>query len=168
MNLKLLLSILCVISIFHSCNKREVSPRFNHVMLYTENLEGTIKFYTSAFDLIVTNKLKKLKRTQEDGSISEAEVNIAFLKFANQDFVYEIAEIPNLSQTEIPGYNVFHHIGIDVKDINLVSDRILKAGGKVLRPEELVEAQGITTKHAFFTGPNRETIELMQVISGEF
>ena len=162
------IALLMIICMFQSCNKKSVSPRFTHVMLYTADLKVTLNFYTSAFDLEITNHLKTIKRTQKDGSVSEADINIAFLKFKGQDFVFEIAEIPNLSQTENPGYNVFQHVGIDVVDIKSASDRILEAGGTILRPEELVEAKGITTKHAFFTGPSGETIELMQVLDGEF
>ncbi|AXT20922.1 hypothetical protein D7030_10800 [Flavobacteriaceae bacterium AU392] len=155
-------------TILFNCEYKAASPRFNHVMLYTDDLDATIDFYTTAFDIKVTNHLKKIKRTQKDGNVYESEINIVFLKFPNQGFVYEIAEIPNLSQTENPGYNVLHHVGIDVKNIESASDRILKAGGIILRPQELVEAEGITTKHAFFKGPNGEAIELMEVISGAF
>jgi len=167
--MKLKIVIICLFTIMlYNCNQKTISPRFNHVMLYTVDLESTVNVYTSAFDLKVTNHLKKLKRTQEDGSVSEVEVNIALLKFAGQDFVFEIAEIPNLSQTNNPEYNVYQHIGIDVVDIESASKRILKADGEVLRPIETVEMNGLTTKHKFFKGPNGETIELMQIISGKF
>lgn len=164
----LFLILIFIISFYRCSTATKTSPRFNHVMLYTSNLESTVNFYTTAFDLEVTNTIKKLKRTKQDGSISESEVNIALLKFLNQGFVLEIAEISNLTESVTSGYNVYQHLGVNVINIETALERIIKAGAEVIAPLELAEMNGLSTQHVFLKGPNGETIELMQVMSGSF
>ena len=78
----------------------------------------------------------------------------------------EIGENPEFKAAN-NGAN-YTHLGIDVKDIEAASERVLKAGGILSRPLSLVETEDITAKNIFFLGPDGETIELMQMISGDF
>ncbi len=129
-------------------------------------MDRSVAFYTSAFDLELEKKVRKLKRTSEDGESEEYDVYLSLLKFPGQDFVLEIGENPAF-QAENSSAN-YAHLGIDVLDIEVVSERILKAGGVLSRPISLVETEDIKAKTMFFTGPDGETIELMQIISGDF
>lgn len=171
--MKSILHIGCqiVLLLFSRCSnlspESQLSPRVNHVMLYVSNLDNSIHFYTKAFDLKVTNRLDKLIAVQEDGSEVERTVNMAFLKFPGQDFVFELAEHPRDS-TSISNTFLFQHMGIDVKDIDAAYKRALDQGGEPLRPVRIVKATGIEAKQAFIGGPDGERIELMQIISGEF
>ncbi|MEN2282962.1 VOC family protein [Algoriphagus sp. SE2] len=143
-----------------------LSPRFNHVYLNVSDLDRSVAFYTTAFELKLEKQIKKLKRTSVEGTVEEFETSLSFLKFPGQDFVLEIGE--NLdSQSENSSAN-YAHLGIDVDDIEAASERILKAGGVMIRPVSLVETEDTIVKNAFFTGPDGETLELMQLISGDF
>ncbi len=171
--MKSILSIhyLIVLLLLSCCSnlspERQLSPRVNHVMLYVSNLDNSINFYTKAFDLKVTNRLHKIIAVQEDGSEVERTVNMAFLKFSGQDFVFELAEHAR-DTTGINNAFLFQHMGIDVIDIDVAYKRALDQGGEPLRPVRIVKANGIEAKQAFIGGPDGERIELMQIISGEF
>ncbi|WP_296705812.1 VOC family protein [Algoriphagus sp.] len=145
---------------------RLLSPRFNHVYLNVANMDRSVAFYTAAFDLELVKQIKKLKRTSEEGTPEEYEIFLSLLKFPGQDFVLEIGENPAF-QAENGSAN-YTHIGVDVSDIEAASERILKAGGILARPLAIVETEDIAAKTMFFTGPDGESLELMQLISGEF
>lgn len=142
------------------------NPQFNHVYLHVSDMDRSLAFYTTAFDLEVTKHIKKLKRTLEDGQIMEQEINLALLKFPGHYFGLEIGEtLDSLASNSTASYA---HVGIAVEDIESASERISKAGGIATRPITQVETDSIQAKTAFFTGPDGETIELMQIISGSF
>ena len=151
-----------------SCNFKEpISPRFNHVVIQVSNMEKSVDFYTRAFGLIVTNdSLKHVVYTMEDGTKNERDVNVALLKFPNQDFVYEMSEVAEYDNST--SFDKFHHVGIDVRNIKSAFKRAVEAGAEVLVPIRLVQTNGIETKQAFLKGPDGEVIELMQIISGDF
>lgn len=171
MKFKTVLYSLIVLVIFSHCTEttqpKAVSPRINHVMLYVSNLDNSIAFYTKAFDLLITNKLDTLIAVQPDGTELMRTVNMAFLKFPDQDFVFELAQ--QVADTTMrPATYSFQHIGVDVQDIEAAYKRAIDAGAKELLPVRIVKAKGIEAKQAFFAGPDGERIELMQIISGEF
>jgi len=143
-----------------------LSPRFNHVYLKVSDLDRSVAFYTAAFELKQEKQIKKLKRTSAEGVSEEFETSLSLLKFPGQDFVLEIGKALDF-QSENKQAN-YSHIGIDVADIETASERILKAGGVMISPVTLVETEDIIAKNAFFTGPDGETLELMQLISGDF
>ncbi len=154
-----------------SCNnndsRKPISPRFNHVMLYVSNLEASIEFYTKAFDLSVANRLDTLIRIDADGKEVARSVNMAFLKFTDQDFVFELTE-HKPDSASMPVAYLFQHVGVDVQDIDAAFERAIHAGGKELSPVRKVKAKGVEAKQAFFAGPDGERIELMQILAGEF
>lgn len=143
-----------------------LSPRFNHVFLKVADMARSVQFYTTAFDLEVTKEIKKIKRTSEGGESAEYDIYLSLLKFPGQDFVLEIGENPDFKSEN--GAANFTHLGIDVVDIEAASARLAKAGGIILRPMSLVETEDIKAKNIFYSGPDGETIELMEIISGEF
>ncbi len=143
-----------------------VSPRFNHVYLVVADLDRSVAFYTQAFDLTETKRISKIKRTTADGESTEFDVNMALLKFDGQDFVLEISE--RASYKAVNDSSSFNHLGIDVADIDAAEQRLLNAGAKLMRGVTLVEADDIAAKNSFYLGPDGETIELMQLLKGEF
>ncbi len=171
MKFKTLIYSLLVLVTFSQCTEtsqqKTISPRINHVMLYVSNLDSSIAFYTKALDLKLTNKLDTLIAVQQDGTELIRTVNMAFLKFPDQDFVFELAQ--QVADTTMrPATYSFQHMGVDVQDIDAAYKRAIDAGAKELLPVRKVKAKGIEAKQAFFAGPDGERIELMQIISGEF
>jgi catechol 2,3-dioxygenase-like lactoylglutathione lyase family enzyme len=142
-----------------------LSPRFNHVMLTVANLDTSIAFYTTAFDLKVTQRLSSLTITRPDGSTATVDVKMAFLKFPGQDFVFELAERKVQDDGITP---VFQHVGVDVTDITAAAERVKAAGGRNFTGISQVDGQGVKAKTAFFKGPDGENVELMQMMAGEF
>ena len=80
-----------------------LSPRFNHVVIYVADMEESVKFYTTAFDLEQTDHLTSLSYTDADGNTLEREINIVLLKFPGQQFVYEMVEQPEGFETTNAG-----------------------------------------------------------------
>ncbi len=146
---------------------RATSPRVNHVMLYVSNLEKSIHFYTQAFDFEVTNRIDMLIATQPDGTELVRPVKMAFLKFPNQDFVFELSEQVADTTNRTVAF-LFQHVGIDVQDIDAAYTRAMGAGAEALLPVRVVKAKGIEAKQAFVGGPDGERVELMQIMAGEF
>ena len=144
-----------------------LTPRFNHVFLYVSNLDSSIQFYEAAFDVKVSQKFSEMEITQGDSTFKR-NLKIAFLKFPNQDFVFELAERPKtINTTNQP--ELFQHVGVEVKDILPAIERIIKAGGtSMIQMRKVRTNSGLEIKQAFFKGPDQEQIELIQVISGGY
>lgn len=158
----IILALICA-----SCTVKEVSPRLNHVLLQVSNMERSVEFYTQAFGLEVTNnRIKNIEVRQDDGTTITRQVNIVLLKFPGQNFVYELSE-HHETDSVLPA-GLFHHVGIDVKDIDGAFDRAANAGAQVIVPVRVIKTSSIEAKQAFLKGPDGEIIELMQIISGEY
>ena len=144
----------------------QLSPRFNHVMLYVSDLDTSIAFYTRAFDLEVTNRIDSLTVVEADGSEAHRPVRMAFLKFPGQEFVFELSE----QAVEAGGPSPFYqHLGVDVADIEAAATRAQAAGGRDFSGIRTVRAPGgVEARNAFFRGPDGELVELMQMMAGEF
>ncbi len=160
--------LILLLVILIACNsKKEISPRLNHVVVQVTDLKKSIDFYTNAFGLEVTNdSLKHVVYTFADGSKQEKDINLVLLKFPGQDFVFEMSQVGVVKDSV--NFDLFHHVGIDVKDIDKAFERAVSAGAKVSVPVRLVQTNGIEAKQAFLKGPDGENIELMQIISGKF
>lgn len=160
----------CALILFFSCSNSEnqpLSPRVNHVMLYVADVDASVKFYTDAFDLQETNRVSHLTVTKADGAKLERDIEIVFLKFPGQDFVYEIVQNPNPSDSLVRG-TLFQHVGVDVLDIDASLRQAIDAGGVLVVPVQSVTTKDIHVKQAFLQGPDGEMIELMQIVTGEF
>lgn len=161
-----LVTITVVLSAFSPAKETELSPRFNHVMLYVSNLDSSIAFYTTAFDVKVAKRITEMSVTAANGTTSAPRpVRMAFLKFPGQEFVLELAERPATTGGPSPYYQ---HLGVDVRDIAAAAERVRKAGGQEMGAIQTVHASGTVAKNLFFRGPNGERVELMQLVSGEF
>jgi catechol 2,3-dioxygenase-like lactoylglutathione lyase family enzyme len=155
------------VSAFAPSKEGALTPRFNHVMLVVTNLDSSIAFYTTAFDLQVAQRLTELRVTAADGAQSSRPVKMALLKFPGQEFVLELAERP---APPTPGPAPYYqHLGVDVRDLAAAAERVRKAGGQSPSPIQTVRTStGTVAKNMFFRGPSGELVELMQIISGEF
>src|SRR5207253_1373539 len=108
---------------------QQAEPAFNHIYLGVHNMDSSIRFYTTAFELKVTNRITQLDVTQSDTAFKRP-VNIVFLKFPGQDLVFELGERTDTTRTG----NLFQHVGVEVKDLKLALQRVLDAGGKLAVP----------------------------------
>jgi catechol 2,3-dioxygenase-like lactoylglutathione lyase family enzyme len=164
--LAMLVMITVALSAFAPARKAALSPRFNHVMLYVTNLDSSITFYTTAFDLKVAHRITEMSVTAANGTTSAPRpVRMALLRFPGQEFVLELAERPATTAGPSPYYQ---HLGVDVRDIAAAAERVRKAGGLEMTAIQTVHASGTVAKNAFFKGPSGERVELMQLLSGEF
>lgn len=164
--LAMLVTLSVTLAAFAPARRAELSPRFNHVMLYVSNLDSSITFYTTAFDLQVAQRITEMSVTAPNGTTSAPRaVRMAFLKFPGQEFVLEMAERPATTAGTSPYYQ---HLGVDVRDIAASAERVRKAGGQEMSAIQTVHASGTVAKNMFFKGPNGERVELMQIVSGEF
>jgi hypothetical protein len=66
-------------------------------MLFVSNLDSSITFYTTAFDLQVAQRITELTVTGANGAPAARPVKMALLKFPGQEFVLELAERPATS-----------------------------------------------------------------------
>ncbi len=152
-----------VLTAFAPSRKAALSPRFNHVMLYVTNLDSSIAFYTTAFDLKVAQRITEIGTVAADGTYAPRQARMALLRFPGQEFVLELAERP-AATGESPWYQ---HLGVDVRDI-AAAERVRRAGGRELTATRTVKAGATVAKNAFFRGPSGERVELMELVSGEF
>ena len=76
--------------------------------------------------------------------MSSVEIDLAFLKFPGQDFVYEMGEGVVEDSNGKPSH--FQHVGFDVEDIETALQRALDAGGELLSPVRLVECNSVKPK----------------------
>ncbi|MBL8983604.1 MAG: VOC family protein [Gemmatimonadetes bacterium] len=157
-------AIAASLTAFSSSREAALSPRFNHVMLYVTNLDSSIAFYTTAFDLTVAQRLHEIGIVAPDGTYNPRPTRMALLRFPGQEFVLELAERP-VTPGESPWYQ---HLGVDVRDIVAASARVRTAGGRELTAVQTVRAGTTIAKNAFFRGPSGERVELMQLVAGEF
>ena len=86
-------TIIVAVSAFAPAKKAALTPRFNHVMLVVSNLDSSIAFYTTAFDLQVAQRITELRVTGANGNQNARPVKMALLKFPGQEFVLELMQI---------------------------------------------------------------------------
>lgn len=164
-----LATIIVTASAFAPARQAATSPRFNHVMLIVADLDSSVAFYTTAFDLKVTQRLTELTVTGADGTPNARPVKMALLKFPGQDFVLELAERPAPATGTGTAAPHYQHVGVDVRDIAAAAERVRKAGGQSPSPIQTVStSSGTVARNMFFRGPSGELLELMELVSGEF
>jgi catechol 2,3-dioxygenase-like lactoylglutathione lyase family enzyme len=160
-------TIIIAVAAFVPAKEAVLTPRFNHVMLVVSNLDSSITFYTTAFDLQVAQRITELRVTGANGAQSARPVKMALLKFPGQEFVLELAERSTPSTTGPAPY--YQHLGVDVHDIAATAERVRHAGGRDPSAIQTVStSSGTVAKNMFFRGPSGELVELMQIVSGEF
>jgi catechol 2,3-dioxygenase-like lactoylglutathione lyase family enzyme len=155
------------VSAFVPAKKAALSPRFNHVMLFVTNLDSSITFYTTAFNLQVAQRITELTVTGTNGTPTARPVKMALLRFPGQEFVLELSERPAPAAPGPPPF--YQHLGIDVRDIAAAAERVARAGGRSPSAIQTVSTStGTVAKNMFFRGPSGELLELMQVVAGDF
>lgn len=155
-----------VLTAFAVSPAQQLSPRFNHVMLYVSDLDASIDFYTRAFGVQVSNRVDSLTVIAPDGREAHNQVRMAMLRFADQEFVLELSEQPTPGGG---GTALFQHLGVDVIDIESAAERVQAAGASEFSGIRTVRAHGLgVARNAFFRGPDGELLELMQMVEGVF
>ena len=160
----------CLVVLVHnvSAQPQQARPAFNHVYLGVHNIDSSLAFYTKAFDLKVTYRISQLDVTQTDSTFKRT-VNIVFLKFPGQDLVYELGERADRSDTTVKTGNLYQHVGVEVNDVAATLKRVLDAGGKLAVPIRQVKTNsGLTIKQAVVKGPDGESIELVEIVAGNY
>jgi len=123
--------------------------RLLHTMLRVGNLERSIKFYTE----ILGMKLLK----QND--YPKGKFTLAFLGYGEISNATCLELTYNWDQDSYDMGNAFGHIAIEVDDVYKATDKIDKAGGKVMRKAGPMSAG--TTIISFVTDPDGYAIELI-------
>lgn len=148
-------------------NPESDGPRLNHVMLYVNDLDESVRFYRNAFGMRLDQKLDHLIVQNDTGMYDTLSVNMAFLRFSGSRFVLELSQrAVNQDSNAVPLH--FQHLGIEVDDIELAMKKAGAAGAETVRTVTTVIAEGIKAKNAFFKGPDGEIIELMEILEGAF
>ena len=165
MKLKLLVLLLSL-ALFSCQLPTHENPKVNHVALQVSDMEKSVAFYTTVFELKQTNEIKKIAFSNAKGEFTEYNGHIVFLKFPDQDFVYElIASNGEVNEMQSPRCT---HVGFEVDDIEIPFQKAVELGADIVVPIRTVKAADIEAKQAFFLGPDGESVELMQMSSCDF
>ncbi len=140
--------------------------RFNHVMLYVDDLDRSVDFYTSVFPLVEESRINELTITTSEGT-ETVPAKLALLRFGEQDFLLEISEQPDRPAKDQP-LPSYQHLGVNVSDIEAMDSTLLAGGAELISPIRDISAETVKCKISFYRGPDGEIIELMQVLEGKF
>lgn len=154
---------------FMACasNDEHSNPRFNHTFLYVSDADRSAAFYEEAFGMQKYKQLEQLVIQYNDERTDSVNINITLMRMPGYKYNLEFAESPVASDSSYQSPH-FQHIGIEVDDIEVSITRALKAGAVQAREERLIRADDILTKTIFFYGPDKELIELMEILEGDF
>lgn len=161
----LMLTFSCTIGKAQQCVS---CPKFNHVYLSVHDIQSSLNFYTKAFGLKLTDSFSVLEITTADSSFRKY-VKVVFLKFENQDFVYELAERVNKTDSLSRPGNLLQHVGIEVANIKSTLSDAITAGAKLATPIRRVKTNsGLEILQSYINGPDGEVIELTEIVTGGY
>ncbi|MCP4181658.1 MAG: lactoylglutathione lyase [bacterium] len=123
--------------------------RLLHTMIRVGNLERSINFYK---EILGMRLLKK-------NDYTEGKFTLAFLGYGDISDSTCIELTYNWDQDNYEMGNAFGHIAIEVNDVYKATDKIEKAGGKVIRKAGPMSAG--TTIISFVADPDGYAIELI-------
>lgn len=143
------------------------SPRFNHAMLFVTNAEESRVFYEEAFGMQFYKQVTEMVIFNEEAVNDTLAVNITLMRMPGHRFNYEFVQsaIAGDSTLQSPHYQ---HVGIEVKNIDASIQRAKDAGADLAVRKKHLKAGDIEAKTVFFYGPDRELIELMEILEGDF
>lgn len=125
-----------------------MNMKFNHVHLICSDLEEMILFFT---DVLEAEFVKKCKFGKADGASLKVDnifVNLR-LPTGNEEFSVECP----------PSHFGYHHIGVEVKDLDAAYRQIVDKGFEfTIKP-----GMGAAIRNAFFKGPDGIIVELMEI-----
>ena len=154
-----------------ACNNGEIveqsNPRFNHVMLYVTNAEVSKAFYEEAFGMQFHKQVTEMVIFNEEAANDTFAVNITLMRMPGYRFNYEFAQSPVAGDSALQSPH-YQHVGIEVDDIDASIERALNAGAVLAVKKRHLKAGDIEAKTVFFFGPDKELIELMEMIEGDF
>lgn len=151
-----------------SCIQQNEYPvlRINHVMLYVSDIDSSVAFYQEVLDLQLHQQISELVLYNDGAPQDSFNVNIALLRLPGSPMNLELAEVPGLDLGVMSPH--FQHIGIGVANIDAYIARLEELGIELTVPKRVLGAGEIKAKTAFFNGPDGESIELMEILSGDF
>ena len=127
-------------------------PRIQHVAVATQDVEGTVKFYTEGLGLQIVGKVNS--PLAEGYYLSDGYINLAVLKYKNDE----------VATTEgAPRHTGVHHIGFAVDDMDKAQADIIGAGAKPHLEQQMAASQrpaGSKNVEYKFTGPDGVTLDL--------
>ena len=127
---------------------REAAMKFVHVATRTKDLDKAIAFY-GMLGL-------QLQRKKE---LTANQATLAFLAQPEGDFAIEL--VYNWGKdTPYEGGQRFGHFAFDVDDLDLLFERLVKAGATPVRRPALLQDEG--PKIAFIADPDGNEIELIE------
>lgn len=123
--------------------------RLLHTMIRVGDLEKSIQFYTEVLGM-------KLLRQKD---YPEGKFSLAFVGYGDENSNSAIELTYNWDTEHYDLGNGFGHLAIEVDDVYLATDKIRRAGGKVIREAGPMNAG--STIIAFVADPDGYQIELL-------
>jgi len=122
--------------------------KFNHVHLICSDLEETILFFT---DVLGAEFLGRRRFGKADGASLKMNEIVLNLRLPT--------ETEELSVECPPSHFGYHHIGVEVKDLDTAYRQIVDQGFEfTVKP-----GMGAAIRNAFFRGPDGILVELMEI-----
>ncbi len=162
-----LLGILCLALACSNVGQEQTKLRFNHAMLYVTNAEVSKGFYEKAFGMQFYKHLSEMVIFNEESENDTLAINITLMRMPGHKFIYEFAQSPIADDSTLSSPH-YQHVGIEVKDIDASIEKAINAGAELAVQKRHLKAGDIEAMTVFFYGPDREMIELMQILEGDF
>ena len=143
------------------------NPRFNHAMLYVTDAGASRAFYEEAFGMEFHKHLTEMVVLNEGSDNDTLAINITLMRMPGYRFNYEFAQSPVAGDSTLQSPH-YQHVGIEVDDIEASIERALKAGAQLAVEKRHLKAGDVEAKTVFFFGPDGESIELMEMVKGDF
>ena len=131
--------------------------KIKHIAIATQDPEATAKFYKEVFDLEEVGKVAN--ENAEGVYLSDGNVNLAILRFKNEDAVGENFD---------PNYSGIHHIGFHVEDAGISDSRLRNANAMPVDKINAALQNGMGTGHGGrnveikYGGPDGVLIDISQ------
>lgn len=149
-----------------ACTPAKKTPYFTHVALYVSDIARSTQFYKEAFGLIETKRFDRIEIVQGDSSF-ERDVKVVFLRLQEDGFILELIEGQTPPRDSI-GIPLYQHLGIVTNNFDLAFQKAVSNGAKPSRPIRHLKAADFEMNQSFFTGPDGESIEVVQFIKGTY
>jgi len=161
------LGLCLIVGCSNTTPKESSNPRFNHAMLIVTDAEASQVFYEDAFGMEFYKQLTQMVVFNEEADNDTLDINITLMRMPGYRFNYEFAQSPVAGDSSLSSPH-YQHVGIEVDNIEASIERAIDAGADLAVAERHLKAGDIEAKTVFFYGPDRELIELMEILDGDF
>ena len=105
-------------------------PKIKHIALYTEDPDGTARFYVDVFGM---KQIGRIDSPAVRGYfLSDGDINVAILNFKTDAAA---------GVERGKGFSGIHHIGFQVESLDAIAERLAAAGSE--RRDDVNEALGV-------------------------